>query len=185
MLVSNKDYKDLVAYWRRLHDAGDGGLPARSAFSVTQVPHLMPMMFLFEVRGWTDLHVLFTGSALDRVMVTPMTGRNFLSFYPEEEWADFGRGTETTCTVPCGCRVQRDLVIETGESFHTESLVLPLADRAGAPRYLVGLFGMEIDAGQREMRPAPLARSHNLGISFFDIGYGAPPPLRIAGLDGI
>ncbi|TNE60843.1 MAG: PAS domain-containing protein [Alphaproteobacteria bacterium] len=175
MLHTDQDFTDLVDYWQHLKSEC-GTVPSRRRFNPMDVPWLLPSIFLLERRDRFDLHVRLVGTALDALATRPLTGQNYLSYYPENEWPAYDRYFGAVVGQPCGGWMDRMVTTTSGHGYRALSLALPLATEAGEVRYIIGLIHPRVRQGDPRKAPSGNASSQTYGMNFLDLGYGVPAP---------
>lgn len=169
-------FEALIAYWLRLRDDA-GGVPSRTALDPIAIKDLLPFVFLVERRDPTDLHVRLSGTALDAVTPEPMTGLNYLDLCPAHLRAFLQESATAVCDQPCGHRYKRRVTrAETG-THEVTTLALPMTDRHGEMRYLLGMMSAKAEVLVDRKPPAGDLLVDVLSADFVDLGFGVPDPV--------
>jgi hypothetical protein len=161
------------AYWDRLQQEA-GGVPTRQQLNPNEIRELLPYVFLIERRAYDDLHVRLSGTALDAVGPTPPTGTNYLDICAPDDRAAYAAIAEKILTHPCGHVLRRAVTFTDGKTQELTSLMLPMKDRHGDMRYLIGVVSVKADYLAAEPAPEAFVSIRPIFMEFLDIGFGLP-----------
>jgi hypothetical protein len=146
-------------------------VPPRAAFQPSSMRKLLPYLAMLEVQGPEVILVRLVGTAIINRGRVDMTGKNLLDFYPpaERDWAM--RHHLRMLKTPCGSTfLSRE---DFGDvANYTEIVNYPLADEAGAARFILGIA---VETSRRELLMRGDAQMQISAFSnqrFLDIGAG-------------
>ncbi|MCJ9428671.1 PAS domain-containing protein [Kordiimonas marina] len=162
-------FDDLLNYWHRLRAEADGVVPSRQQFNPMEVPKLLPFMFMVERQAPEELMIRLVGTALDGLTGSPATGSNVLDRYGAQEREAHLATYDNLFSLPCGAWQDRLLKVGDDPCYHTRTILLPFADRQGAPRYVIGISRV-----RRHHGDASEGDLHQLGTEYIDLGFGVP-----------
>jgi hypothetical protein len=120
--------RQLCAYWRRIHTQ-DGGLPGRQHLDPTDIPRLLPFIWLADVQR-TPLRFRYRLFGTEHVRVL---GRDFTGFWIDEAHPNFlgaaayGQFAAAAEQATPGYRRGHTLIILPKDYLSMERLILPLA----------------------------------------------------------
>lgn len=165
----------LVAYGRVY--AQSGGVPKRERIGLEQLRSLLGWEFFAEWVAPESIVVRLSGTHIDYMLGTNVTGVNFFSKYRPEQRADYGRFYGTIADHPCGGYAVRRIVVGGAEAFDHHSIFLPLAPK---PAYVPIVGAVAVTRFERiaktTARDAVPDFRDRTRIGLFDIGAGLPPP---------
>jgi hypothetical protein len=137
----------LFAYWEE--KAGAAEMPPRSAVDPTEIPEVLPILYLLEPIGDDAYRFRLAGTGVRELFNAEPTGRTLDEMLPEPHFKEAARRSYAT--------VMRDrrpwltdtlYELESGESFRYRRLALPLgAD--GVVERILGGFELSGDPRRR------------------------------------
>jgi len=168
------EFTKLIQCWQSL-PRDPGQAPQKTTFSPVNVSSLMPFLFLIERMEKGDLVVRLLGSELEQTL--GCVGGNYRIFdaMMRKDWAFYDRFVQNCSDYICAGRLLRLVRMKDGLTKDVESLHVPLADRDGNVRFMLGVMTVRAnrDASSSERFRSP--KSTILNYQYVDIGCGVPP----------
>ncbi|MFC3051634.1 PAS domain-containing protein [Kordiimonas pumila] len=189
MTISKQMFADFERHWWQLQDANlqkaestDGLkplVPIRSSFNPMRIPALLPYISLLERKGPYNIEARLSGTAVDKDLPAGVIKDNMFD-YLEPHMLEFCENIyQAICSRPCGVYYERTVHLNTGDSFKLCRNCLPLADKDGTIKFMIGVAYAETDS----LKPFPPNIAYTrMGISYYeyiDLGYGVPDMERI------
>lgn len=140
---------ELFAYWEQ--KAAGAEMPPRSAVDPTEIPAVLPILYLLEPIGEDAYRFRLAGTGVRELFNAEPTGRTLEEMLPEPRLRDAARRSYAT--------VMRDrrpwltdtlYELETGDTFRYRRLALPLGVEGVVERIL---GGFELSGDPRRRRP--------------------------------
>ena len=130
----------LLGYWRSL--GGGERLPDRCMLDLRQLTHIMPWMFILEMRADGALVYRLAGSSLEEALGRGMSGKTYASVFSETEHATIMEELYATALVQSsGILRTGSFKIDSPDKYDLEVISLPFADaRAMGGVILVGVI---------------------------------------------
>ncbi|MBV1900091.1 MAG: PAS domain-containing protein [Kordiimonadaceae bacterium] len=129
----------LLGYWRSL--GGGERLPDRCLLDLRELTHIMPWMFILEMREDGALVYRLAGSSLEGALGCSMAGKTYCSVFSKTEQATVMEELYATALVQSsGILRSGCFKMETTDKYDLEVISLPFADsRAMGGVILVGV----------------------------------------------
>lgn len=125
------------SYWNGLRQ--DGGLPSRDAFDPVEIGPLLPS--IWKMRWEDDIQDFvyrLAGEEILKVFTTPLRHKRLDDVYPTEVANTLRTRYQTICRTPVAFYARGQIYSHLGRYGSGERLVLPLTDRHGRPRIVIG-----------------------------------------------
>jgi len=181
----NKALDTFQEYWDELSDAcrknsvgadGAGLVPMRRDFNPMKLHTYLPNIYITELLSDDHLLVRLSGTALDENAGYVLRGTNFLDICQPAERPLHVKTFKTMTSHPCGVEMTRRVVLTDGRIHQFRSISLPLADKQGMPRFIVGITNVAANiAYEAKVDRSDKLRTNVLDFTFIDIGAGKPP----------
>jgi hypothetical protein len=165
----------LLAAYRSLCPAGSTGVPRREDLGLVQLKGLLGWEFFAEWVAPSSITVRLSGTHIDYVLGTCVTGVDFFEKYRADDRATYSRFYAAIADHPCAGYSVRQVIVGGDESYDYHSIYLPLARR---PTYvpIVGAVWVSqfarIAARRTEGHKPDFRALVRLGL--FDLGFGLP-----------
>lgn len=165
----------LIDYWHSIR--GNDCVPSRMEFKPGDIPKLLPYICLLEYRNPGELIYRLVGSAIVDKTGTDYTGHNHLELVFSDKPENALERYQRLLTTPCGLYMRRGLRSRFEASFIAELVYLPLRDRHGKVRQIVGVASVvgEDDWGDCLLESAGQVlptQAHD--YKYIDLGAGVP-----------
>jgi len=183
-MLTEQDFQHFVGYWKSLATEA-GGVPARSAIRLRDIPKVAPYFYLLQWQGPGTMTVRLLGTALDTFIPDLQVGDDFLGVYHGAEKAFYAEAMGPICSYPCGLNITRQTTMSNGHHVDIRGVGLPARDEGGAISFQVGLTDTPApDTPLGFSNEFQRTGSRIMSIDYFDLGYGVPkekPALPLAG----
>jgi len=171
------DYWNQLLLARRADERpalGEGPVPLRQAFNPMKVRRQLPHVYIGEWISPDVVEVRLSGTALDAAVGHPLTGKNYLEYFPREDRPFYSAVFENIIKRPCGLKMMRTLTLSSDRRHQLRSLSFPLANKEGVPCYIVGMTNVVRDFHQGSLDGVEHPKSELHSINLIDIGAGVP-----------
>jgi len=151
------------------------GVPRREDLGLEQLKGLLGWEFFAEWVPPESITVRLSGTYIDYVLGTSVTGVDFFDMYRPEQRPAYARFYAAIADTPCGGYSVRQVIVGGDEAFDYHSIYLPLARRE---RYvpIVGAVWVSqfarVAARRTEGHLPDFRALVRLGL--FDLGFGVP-----------
>ncbi|MCB9959620.1 MAG: PAS domain-containing protein [Rhodospirillaceae bacterium] len=125
-----------MSYWRSL--APPGVLPRRDQLDPSALLRILPSMSITERENSDTLWLRLVGSGIVARMGTDTTGKNILEVHIQTQRQVLRAHLNFVLDRPCGQIVRLVDTDTSGQRLAIDLCRLPMADRDGAPRFIVG-----------------------------------------------
>lgn len=174
MKTEPKEFSDLIKCWQSMPREG-GHAPLKTQFSPSKLRRLMPHLFLLELSKKKEISVRLMGSAVEGVLDRAASKDTVFDTLLSKDWRFYNRFMKACGGAPCAGRFSRSVERPDGVMVKVDSLGVPLADKHGAPRYMLGVIVTQPSSADqpmtiREVEPSAPISSHE----FIDLGNGVP-----------
>lgn len=165
----------LLAAYRLLCPAGSAGVPRREDLGLAQLRRLLGWEFLAEWVAPASITVRLSGTYIDYVLGTSVTGADFFEKYRPEDRSTYSRFYEAIADHPCAGYSVRQVIVGGVEAYDYHSIYLPLARRATYVPIVGAAWVSQFErlAAQRSEGHEPDFRAL-VRLGLFDIGFGLP-----------
>jgi len=169
-----QNFEELLSYWHEL-PKNELGLPRRSQFSIVQLPHLVPNMFIVEKLSHYEGLMRMAGTEMESETDQSPTRKIILNDYPREEWDQYADFSEAVLSHPCGGRMARTVSYRGNRVMDSLAFFLPFSDDEGAAKFQIGLISSVTNHNIRPPGEQPtLVQTMALAANYIDIGFGCP-----------
>jgi len=172
------------SYWRELLDAcqddtlpaaGRCSVPQRRSFNPMKIHACLPHVYITELISDTMIEVRLSGTAIDENAGQSLKGSNFLDMCGPAERPFHVAICHALTSCPCGVEMTRRVTLRDGRVNEYKSVSFPLADKEGAPRFIVGIANIaEHISFVERFEKAQQIHSAIKDFNFIDIGVGVP-----------
>jgi hypothetical protein len=165
----------LLAAYRAVCPADGSGVPRRADLGLAELKELLGWEFFAEWVAPASIVVRLSGTHIDYVLGTSVTGADFFEKYRPEDRARYGAFYGAIADHPCGGYTVRQVIVGGAEAYDYHSIYLPLARREA----YVPIVGA-VWVGQFERIAAERSAGHKpdfrdlVRLGLFDIGFGLP-----------
>ncbi|MBL4838968.1 MAG: PAS domain-containing protein [Kordiimonadaceae bacterium] len=154
---------------------GGGRAPLKSTFSPTKLRRLTPNLFMLERCSEKEISVRLMGSELEVALDRDVPDYTVFDTLLAKDWQFYDRFLKACGGASCAGRFARSVQTNDGCTVDVEALGVPLADKEGEPRYMLGVMVARL----RHKGPAnpsiPVRRRLDvLDHEFVDLGHGTP-----------
>jgi len=165
----------LLTAYRRLCPAGSAGVPRREDLGLAQLKGLLGWEFFAEWVAPASITVRLSGTYIDYVLGTSVTGADFFEKYRPEDRPTYGRFYAAIADHPCAGYSVRQVIGGGGEAYDYHSIYLPLARRATYVPFVGAVWVSQFErlAAQRSEGLEPDFRAL-VRLGLFDLGFGLP-----------
>lgn len=175
-------YWDELSAACRIDRAGDavaGGahlVPKRRDFNPMKLHTHLPDIYITELLSDEQLLVRLSGTRIDDNAGYVLKGTNFLDICHPTERALHVTSFKAMISHPCGVEMTRRIMLSDGRVHQFKSISLPLADREGVPRFIVGITNVAPNiVYETKVNRSDKLRSQVMEFNFVDVGAGVPP----------
>ncbi len=183
-------FGDVIAYWQSLHKAGGARVPERAAFDPKSLDQRFARLSLMRRTGRYDITGGLVSRDVSAMWRRPVGGINTFDLAAPDMRENIARFYEAVLDQPCAALVSEKCRDSSGVPQTIQSLYLPMADRDGASRYVVGVTLSEKPGFRASLREQlVLSHCQITALKFIDLGYGLPdiaftppPPGRAANM---
>ena len=174
-LPGNSSIARLLRVYSEIRESLGGRLPGRDDMGPERLRDTLGWVFLAEWAPPTSIVVRLSGTHIDYVLGTNVTGVDFFDLYTDEARPMYSRFYRHIAGRPCAGYTRRDVVVGGSETFDYHSIYLPLA----GPSDRVPIIGATAVSGFQRLSTAVEAGARpdfrNLSrIGLIDLGDGAP-----------
>lgn len=174
-LPGNSPIAQLLRVYAEVRASLGGRLPGRGDLGPDRLRELLGWVFLAEWAPPDSIVVRLSGTHIDYVLGTNVTGIDFFDLYTEEARPMFSRFYGHLTDRPCAGYTRRDVIVGGRETFDYHSLYLPL----DGPPDRVPIIGAVAVSGFQRLSAAVEAGARpdfrNLSrIGLIDLGDGVP-----------
>lgn len=184
-------FETFIELWKALPKTV-GNVPAKTCFSPTLAPGLIPNFFMAEHKARYDLEVRLLGTEIEARPSFRISGENLFDRLQEHERNHFEAFLHAYRQQPCAARVKRRVTAGGGRIYDLHTLGAPLADACGEIRWIMGVAYAETNVLEstdiaenegarrthsgREAGGRAAARAHPTirEAEFIDLGFGVP-----------
>ncbi|MBV1901073.1 MAG: PAS domain-containing protein [Kordiimonadaceae bacterium] len=157
----------------------DGSTPLKSTFSPTKLRRLTPNLFMLERCSKKEISVRLMGSQLEVALDRDVPDHTVFDTLLAKDWQFYDRFLKACGGASCAGRFARSVQTNDGCTVDVEALGVPLADKEGEPRYMLGVMVARL-RHKGSARPSFTIR-RNLDVldhEFVDLGHGTPENIR-------
>ncbi len=167
--------EQLLNYWQDLPRENSASIPARRSLQLIELHELLPRISLMKRRDRFDVQVSMIGTSTPDLWQTPMPGFNAFDLTSPDLYENTARLYDAVLMQPSGAHLVESVYRHSGRDAEVASLYLPLADRDGAPVYIVGcsVYRKRPSYGRINDR-LMLDHQKVSSVEFIDLGYGKP-----------
>jgi|GEM_PF-4955514 len=173
------EFSILIRNWQAISRRPDQA-PLKAAFNPSKVARLLPYLYIVERENLSErdetggLVVRLLGSELQETVGNSAFDESVFDAMLRRDWRFYERFVGSCGRQVCAGRLFRSVRLHDGLCKIIETLHVPLADKAGVARFMLGV--MTVRPGQdgsfaEEMGPPKGAK---LNYRYVDLGYGVP-----------
>lgn len=167
--------KQLFDYWESLPKAGESMLPARQHLMPTDLHEWMPRLTLLKRHERYQVHVSMIGTENNAGWRSPFIGMNSFDLTTPSMHENSAMLYEAVLDQPSAALMVEDILTKSGRRQCVQTLYLPLADKDGAPSYIVGCSTYRRKPSYNRINDRLMPnRDHVMNVEFIDIGAGLP-----------
>lgn len=165
----------LLAAYRRLCPPGSAEVPRRDELGLAQLKGLLGWEFFAEWLAPSSMKVRLSGTYIDYVLGTSVTGVDFFEKYRPEDRPTYARFYAAIADQPCAGYSVRQVIVAGDEAYDYHSIYLPLARRATYVPIVGAVWVSQFErlAGRRGEGHEPDFRAL-VRLGLFDLGFGLP-----------
>lgn len=167
------EFKKLIDCWQSMPRL-DGQAPKKTTFSPAKVSSLMPFLFLIERVEKGDLVVRLKGNELDETMGCRTRDRCMFDAMMRRDWTFYDRFVSACAEHVCAGRLLRTVRLQDGFLKDVESLHVPLADKDGNARFMLGVMTTSVNRNGGAMESYQSPKAAILNYQYVDLGCGVP-----------
>ena len=168
------EFTKLIQCWKSL-PRDPGKAPLKTTFSPVNVSSLMPFLFLIERVKKGDLVVRLLGSELEQTLGCAGGDHRVFDAMMRKDWAFYDRFVQNCSDYICAGRLLRSVRMSDGLIKDVESLHVPLADKYGDVRFMLGVMTARTNRDASSRKCLKATKSTILNYQYVDIGCGLPP----------
>jgi len=174
-MPSGKQFFDeLIEHWKAMPKS-TGPVPSKTAFSPMQVYTMLHSLYFSERLDKYNIQLKLRGEKLERFSFGAVPRRNVYEVIPKRNWDAVENYYDQFCSQPCAGHMIRLVTFDNGLVYNVETMELPLADRDGNPRYIVGLAELtQNHAKSLEAQQSGVKLDEVTLYECWDLGYGVP-----------
>ncbi|WP_262691070.1 PAS domain-containing protein [Kordiimonas aestuarii] len=167
--------EQLLNYWHELPRNHGANIPARHALNLAELHELLPRISLLKRVDRFDVQVSMIGTSAPALWHNPVTGFNAFDLTSPDLYENTAKLYDAVLEQPSGAHMLEKVYRHKGRDADIASLYLPLADRDGAPIYIIGcsVYRKRPAYGRINDRLIPDHQKVS-SIEFIDLGYGKP-----------
>ncbi|MCB9959621.1 MAG: PAS domain-containing protein [Rhodospirillaceae bacterium] len=161
-----------MEHWRSL--APTGALPRRDQLDPTGIPQLLGDMSIMERESPDMIHLRLVGTGIvDRIGFDP-TGKNIFDVHNYKKGEEVSAHLNFVLDEPCGQIVTLTDTYSSGRKFTVDICRLPMADRAGVPRYIVAVARSRFFSALEFVQSEPQILAEVMDTTFFTLPSAEP-----------
>ncbi|WP_374765180.1 PAS domain-containing protein [Yunchengibacter salinarum] len=165
----------LLIYWKALPRMEGVFAPPRLAVNPRALTPSLTRLTLMERRDRLDISCGLMGTGFAGSWHHPVAGINAFDLIPPPMQENAARFYDALFTHPAGACLSEDRPTPGRKGVRVQSLFLPLTDRLGRVRYLIGCSEfLSRDTGNRLMDQLALDHARLDSVQFLDLGNGVP-----------
>jgi len=174
------EFTKLISCWQDMQRETNRA-PQKTTFSPVSVSSLMPFLFLIEKEEKGSLAVRLLGSELEKKLGFLDQDHCVFDAMMGADWAFYSQFMQICGNFVCAGRLMRTVKMQDGLVRDVESLQVPLADKDGVARFMLGVM---INRSNRHRsvkacRGSPTSMIHC--YQYLDLGCGLPPVNHLSG----
>ncbi len=178
MLHKSYEFRKLIQCWQSMPRA-EGFAPKKTTFSPVNLSSLMPYLFLIERAESGALSPRLLGSAMEEPLFYHGGKKRVFDAMMFEAWDFYDRFMQQCAEDLCGGRMLRSVQQRDGYVRDIESLHVPLADKKGVARFMLGVMTNLPNRKPGSEALGSVSRyktvSHDLiNYQYVDLGEGLP-----------
>ena len=174
-LKINDEATALAELWLALPRKGNATLPAKTDFNPMQLRRFLRAAILYERTRDGDIVARVAGTRVEQFIGHFITGTNVLSQVPPEHARAYQLYFEKLSRQPCAGIIERPIHSSGGGSYLVKTVHLPLTDKFGEPTFFIAVAAASnLPKHFTDYRSAAVRATHNMDISYVDIGMGIP-----------
>jgi len=174
------EFVELISCWQKMpRNAGEA--PRKTTFSPKNLGRIMPFLFLIERQADDALTIRLKGSELDVNTGRAASGETVFDTLIHRDWNFYKRFLRRCADAICGGHLELSIAMRGGLINNVEVLHVPLADKNGSARYMLGVMISrperrdEGDSSQKSRTPVlPI-----LKYQYLDLGCGIPEEVTV------
>ncbi len=167
--------EQLFKYWESLPRSAGTVLPARRELRPTDLRDVIPRLSLLKRQHRYQVNVSMIRTGYNTSWRSPFVGINSFDLTTPSMRENSAKLYEAVLDQPCGALMTENILSKSGKQRCVHSLYLPLADRSGQARYIVGCSAYQhkpcFENTNERLVPA---HDQVLDVEFLDIGAGQP-----------
>jgi hypothetical protein len=165
----------LVELWRAMPRDIDTLCPDKAHFSPMDMRQHLCSVMLYEKHSNDKIIVRVAGTRMETYLGHDLTGKNIFDVFPPEHMRAYDTYFKELVRNPCAGMVERPIRGSGGHAQLIKSLHLPMTDKTGEIRYLIGVVkSFALPKHFTDYRSAAMTASRNITIRYYDIGGGTP-----------
>lgn len=167
--------EELFKYWRSLPRSEGSFLPTRHELIPTDLRDVIPRLSLLKRQHRYQVNVSMIRTGYNTSWRSPFVGMNSFDLTAPSMRENSAKLYEAVLDQPCGALMTENILGKNGKQRCVHSLYLPLTDRDGQARYIVGCSAY-LHKACYENTNERLVPAHEevLNVEFLDIGAGQP-----------
>lgn len=167
--------RQLFDYWEGLPREDGAVVPLRQNLRPTDLHEWMPRLTLLKREERYQVNVSMFGTENDASWRSPFIGMNSFDLTSPSMRENSALLYEAVLDKPSAALMIEDIITKSGRRQCVQTLYLPLADKEGAARYIVGCstYRRRPTYNRINDRLMP-SRDRVMDVAFIDIGAGVP-----------
>lgn len=167
--------EQFLDYWYDLPRGEDGVLPSRAALKPSSLHEMLPRLALLKRLDRYNVTASMMCTEYDSQWRGPMVGMNAFDLTPANMRENTAELYSAVLDQPAAAIIRETIKRKNGKPADVVSLYLPLANRLGAPTYIVGCTVYEKRPTYESINDRLILDHQRVrNIEFIDIGAGQP-----------
>jgi len=178
MKIQPLEFSKLIECWKMM-PKGQGKAPQKTTFSPRSIASLMPFLFLIERLPGGELRVRLMGNELNANLTRTSSDGTVFDILIHNDWSFYRRFLKGCGDGICGGHLRRSIPMADGLLNNVEALHVPLADKNGDPRYMLGVMISRLRKGEGDITAFSIPASQILNYQYLDLGNGIPKTVKV------
>jgi len=167
--------EQFLDYWQDLPRGEEGILPAHAALKPSSLHEMLPRLALLKRLDRYNVTASMMCTEYDSQWRGPMVGMNAFDLTAPNMRENTAELYSAVLDQPAAALIRETINLKNGKSADVASLYLPLANKVGAPTYIVGCTTYEKRPTYESINDRLILDHQRVrNIEFLDIGAGYP-----------
>ncbi|UTW59963.1 PAS domain-containing protein [Kordiimonas sp. SCSIO 12603] len=142
MYISKREFLELLKCWQDMPKTLSH-TPAKTTFTPSSISKLLPHVFLMKQNRDGEFQLRLIGTELETMLGGKEASRSRFQQLARDENDFFGEFVNRSMKEPIGGLLSQKIKLGEEGYIRFEAFTVPLADKAGVPRYVLGAVSAE------------------------------------------